>query len=133
MAGLLGVESRWTLWRSSLEGILRLAVGQRAGPDPGSINTEALRFDNADDRSEAADNRTLQMSLHVCHKLFLVLKARLDWLVRVLVNVVKVRLQELIYGDTKRLQAVQENVVLEKFTLICTVDGCSKEVLRPSH
>ena len=73
------------------------------------------------------------MSLHTCYELFLVLKARLDRLVRVLVNIVEVSFQELIYGDAKRLQAVQENVVLEKFTLICTIDGRGEEVLRPSH
>ena len=73
------------------------------------------------------------MSLHTCYELFLVLEARLDRLVRVLVNVVEVGCQELIYGDAKRLQAVQENVVLEKFTLICTVHGRGEEVLRPSH
>ena len=73
------------------------------------------------------------MSLHTCYELFLVLKARLDRLVRVLVKVVEVSFQELIYGDAKRLQAVQENVVLEKFTLICTIDGRREEVLRPSH
>ena len=73
------------------------------------------------------------MSLYTCYELFLVLKARLYRLVGVLVHVVEVGFQELIYGDAKRLQAVQENVVLEKFTLICTIDSCGEEVLRPSH
>ena len=97
------------------------------------VDTVTGGFDDTYNRLQTADHWALQVLLHVGYKVFLGRKARLDWIVRVRVQVLQIGCEEFIYRYSKRFQSMEQNVVLHELTLTRHVRGRGEGVFGTGH